>query len=576
VYRIEVIRGPQSVRYGTAVGGVINIITREPEDRVTVSASFTNRFLLPHNDPDNNYDPQAGFDPAREQNFTAVVGFPIGRSRNIVDVEGSRGSFHFREDGVTSLLPRYTRGRVGFESILPLTDDIELNYGLSFMMLRSEHQTAVPRGAGVNPAVRYGEPQFINRRDYLRFDAHMGIDWSVSDEVDFSFGVSNSYYHREFDRFTYLHNATSPAHHGTWRDETLLARENLTSVDIAGSWLFRPTIRFSGGVEGAWHVAESERFTGETIFWQNYEMFVEAEHFVSGRYSVALGVRAIHNPRFDPMAVPRLSGALHLGRGFRLLGGVGMGYRVPNFVNLYANLVESANVGYGGMALGNPDLEPETSVGANLGLEWTGTRAFIHVNTFHTELWNQIDAPSINNPPSGQPGHIPGLPPVGGANPAPDGRYRTWRNLDRTFRTGVDAETRVNLPLYLFATLGYSWVFGWDRDLGEEITLSPPHAIRGRLGIDHPVGLSANANFRWTSSFSSRGGNPPYSVAPDGTVTPGTIIDFESTFTMGLFAAYRINENWRVTAAADNILGGTNTRGERIPQTFSMGIGFTN
>jgi len=573
VERIEVIRGPQSVRHGSAIGGVINIITKEPEDRVTVSAAFTNRFLLPHDDPDLDMGSQAGFDPAREQNFTAVVGFPIGRSRNSIDVEGSRGSFHFAEDGVTSILPRYMRGRMGLESILPLTDDVELRYGLSAMMLRSEHQTAL---------AATGYHNHINRRDYLRLDAHIGMDWFVSDAVELGFVLSNSYYHREFDRFRHLTGAAGGAGApGHWREETIVGRENITGLELTGSWLFLPGLRFSGGVEGALQVVQSERFPGETIVWQNYELFIEAEHFRDNRHSVALGVRAMYNPRFDFMALPRASGALYLGRGFRLLAGGGLGYRVPNFINLYSYLDTTGaqpNVGYGGAARGNPDLQPETSVGANLGLEWTGMRAFFHANFFHTELWNQIGAPSVTNPPPGVPGHIPGLTPVPPG--APDGRFRTWLNLGRTLRSGVDAEARINLPLHLFVSAGYSWVFGWDRDEGSEIILSPPHTVRGRVGINLPAPrISAHVNFNWAAGFESRGANPPYiENIVDGEIvqSPTALTDFDSVFTMGLFVAYNINENWRINAAVDNLLAGTNNLGQRTRQTFSIGIGFTH
>jgi len=586
VERIEVIRGPQSVRHGSAVGGVINIITREPEeDRVTFSASFTNRFLLPHNDPDTVAEPSAGFDPAREQNLAAAVGFPIGRSRNAVDLEASRGSFHFDETGVHSILPRYTRGRLGFDSILSLTDDIDLRYGLSGMMLRTEHQTMVATGANA------GSPNFINRRDYMRLDAHMGIDWFFSDEIEMSFDLTNSYYHREFDRFIFrtgtppnLANDVGAGQLGEWRSETALGRDNITGLEMTGSWLFRPSLRFTGGIEGRVQVAQSERFPDDTIVWQNYEMFLEAEHFVTGRYSVALGVRGMHNPRFGPMAVPRVSGTVHLGNGFRLLAGGGMGYRTPNFVNLYSYLSTTGrvpNIGYGGAALGNPDLEPETSVGANLGFEWTGPRAFLHANFFHTELWNQIGTPSIANPSPGSPGHIPGLAPV--IPGAPHGRFRTWVNLDRTFRTGVDAEARVNLPLHMFVTAGYSWVFGWDRTEGSEITLSPPHTIRGRLGINLPSpSISAHVNLRWAAGFTSRGADPPFSTSWDASLVE-TITnyappsEFESNFNMGIFAAYRLNENWRVNFGVDNLLPDvTNATGQNIRQTFSVGIVFTH
>ena len=522
VERIEVTRGAQSVRHGTSAGGVINIITKEPDDRVIFTSSFTNRFLLPHDDPDSAFDNEAGFDPAREQNLTAAVGFPLGRSRNIVDLEASRGSFHFDETGVRSVLPRYMRGRLGLDSIVPLSDDVDLSFGVSGLMLRSEHQTGVAdeltvaQGGGPNPD--RGRPNWINRRDYARLDAHAGINWFLSDEVELTFDVSNSYYHRQFDRFRFVGGAAGlGVGEGQWRDETTDTWENHTTVNAVGEWLFRPGIRFTGGIEGQWQVAEHERFPQDTIFWQNYEMFVEAERFVEGRYSVALGVRAMHNPRFDPMAVPRLSGAVHLGGGFRLLAGVGIGYRVPNLVNLYSVLSpEVINIGYGGQALGDPNLRPETSLGTNLGIEWTGRRAFVHANAFHTELWNQIDNPAVMwaGVPDGSP-YLSAWEDQG--LPRPTGSFRRMRNLDRSFRSGVDVEGRANLPLHTFVTLGYSYVFAWDRNEGAEMRHSPPHAVRGRLGVDLPMGFAANANFRWTSSFTPFSGpTHTISIGPDG------------------------------------------------------------
>jgi len=578
VERIEIIRGPQSVRHGSAVGGVINIITREPEeDRLTLSASFTNRFLIPQNDTDS-YS-QAGFDPAREQNLTAAVGFPIGRSRNSIDVEASRGSFHFDETGITSILPQFTRGRVGFESALPLTDDIDLSYGISGMMLRTEHQTMVAATAANRP----GEHNQVNRRDYVRFDAHVGVDWFVSDEIELNFGLSNSYYHREVDIFLYSTNQ--------WRAAgPVRGFQNIADFNVTGSWLFRPGLLFTGGVEAGVQVVEGERFPDQTIVWQNYELFLEAEHFVENRYSVALGVRGMVNPRFGPMAIPRASGSLHLGNGFRLLAGGGMGYRVPSFNSLYSQLMEGIiGIGYGGQAQGNPDLIPETSVGANLGLEWTGRRAFFHANFFHTELWNQIGAPTTLNPAPGEPGHMPGLTPVGppaGSPPgtpdqAPHGRFRSWLNLDRTLRTGVDAEARLNLPMYMFVTAGYSWVFGWDRTAGNEIVLSPPHTVRGRIGVNIPSpNISAHVNFRWAAGFTTIGAGPPFQERydADGNIerVPTATSSFESVFNMGLFAAYRINENWRVNFGIDNLLGATNENAQRTGQTFSLGVTFTH
>ena len=516
VDRIEIIRGPQSVLYGSdAIGGVINIITRRPPDRVTVSASLTNRFLLAHNNPDTGFspDPFDYFNPIREQNLIAAVGFPLGRSRNTVDIEFSRGGFHYNEDATASLLPRYLRGRMGMDSSLPLSDDVELRFGGALMLMRTDTQVDA-----------FGS---LERRDYLRADTHVELEWFLSSDAMLNFRIYNSYYQRDWDSYNAMIS--------DWFSGQRFENDNITALEVMGSWLFRPNLIFTGGIEGSFSFMDKYNLEEDLVTMNRQAVFLQAERFRTGSYAVVAGMRFERNSEFGFAAVPRISGMMHLGGGFRAFAGAGMGFRAPDFSDLYLIMDSPGHP----LVQGNPDLQPEFSFGYNVGLEWTGSRGFIQTNIYHQELWNEM-------------AHVH----IGDVTIGDDLReHHLRRNVDRTLRFGVDIEGRINLPLHLFITAGYGWVFAWDRNEGEELDIQPAHTFRGRLGIALPEPrINAHLQTRWFSGFGTND-------------DPRFILDF--------FLAYRIGEHFRLNFGIDNITGEIHPLGPTTAQTFSIGVGFT-
>ena len=81
-----------------------------------------------------------------------------------------------------------------------------------------------------------------------------------------------------------------------------------------------------------------------------------------------------------------------LGRGFSLVSTVGTGTRVPDLSELFF----TGTTGRGGQ-IGNPELDPERSLSADLGLRWVGTHARIEVTTFRSEISHFIERVELAN-----------------------------------------------------------------------------------------------------------------------------------------------------------------------------------
>jgi outer membrane receptor for ferrienterochelin and colicins len=133
----------------------------------------------------------------------------------------------------------------------------------------------------------------------------------------------------------------------------------------------------------------------------------------------------------------------------------GMGYRAPDFRQLLLRF-ENSSVGY--RVDGNPDLDPETSVGGTLSLE---VEPIERIALAAQGYWNEIDDLII----------IDLIEPAGNGQPA---RYQYVNS--RSARTrGVELQARARLGQRLVASIGYTLTDTLDRDLDRELPDRPRH-----------------------------------------------------------------------------------------------------
>jgi iron complex outermembrane recepter protein len=151
---------------------------------------------------------------------------------------------------------------------------------------------------------------------------------------------------------------------------------------------------------------------------------------------------------------------LGVGGGVALTAGVGRSWRAPTLFELYAN---GPRIGEARYDVGDPTLKQEQGVEIDGGLRWTGATARAEVNVYR----NAVDGFIVTEPTADF-----------------NGGLRVFRTVqtDALLR-GVEAqaEARVLEPLTLRGVFDY--VRGTERESGENLALIPP--ARGRAEAEY-------------------------------------------------------------------------------------------
>jgi outer membrane receptor for ferrienterochelin and colicins len=364
-----------------------------------------------------------------------------------------------------------------------------------------------------------------NRNSYIRAEGNALLKRAIG-SGGFSVALGDSFYSRERDNYT--------AAGDTWAEDATYDKENLASLEIDGycggfdGWML------SGGLDASFNSMEKSNFKEDFVFRDREAVFLQAERFTPDVFSVAGGVRVERDSYFGFAAAPKISAMRRLGAGFRVLGGGGLGYRAPDFTDLYIDQDASESYRVGG----NENLKPEVALSFNAALEYAASAGFAMLNGYYTELWDEI----VNVP----------------AEKIGNKQYYQRQNKKRTLRGGVDAEARVELPLNLFIGAGYSWLLAWDREAAELIYPQPEHTVKAKLGVNvkkHGVYAHVAARF--------------FSGMPEDDYT-------ESRFLLDFYASVALSKHWSVNAACDNITGAmltTRAASVNAPR-FSLGAAF--
>ena len=351
VERIEVLRGPASVLYGSdAVTGVVQIFTRRGVGTARAAASVRG----------GTYGTLAWGAEASGGSDAASYALSVSR---------------FTSDGVYAFNNRYTNTVV--TALVRAAPDARTDATLS-LRYGDDRYHFPTNGAGVpgdHNQFNYGSgPTLgleIGRRFGPRFETRLLLAASETEG-----GLDN--------------RPDSAADQNLFRSLDNLRR---ASADVRANW-YLP----SGTVLTAGAALEQERDHSfnvcatqfgdcstppiDTARW-NGAFYAQVVATVAGRVFVTAGGRLEDNQRFGTYATYRAGAAYHLRGGTRVRATAGAGFREPTFSENYST----------GYSVGNPDLKPEHSRSWELGLEQSlaDGRASVAATFFDQRFLDLVD-----------------------------------------------------------------------------------------------------------------------------------------------------------------------------------------
>jgi vitamin B12 transporter len=350
VERIEIVRGPSSVLYGSdAMAGVVQIFTRRGTRGVHGD-------LAARGGGFGTSDVDASIRGASTPGEAALDWSLGGARHRTAGYQPFNSGF---ADNTLSALLRAARGRYDAQVNLRYTD-LALHFPTdgSGQVVDSNAVHREDRlAAGLGAGVRLTDAASI-RAMFASNDVH-----GVTDDQPDSPGDDQGYYYSTGDR--------TRRRSGDLRLELALPAASLLSVGVQ--------------VEREWQAsATTSNFgpNGFTASRRTTGSYAQLLLVPGDRYTATLGARHEHNERFGDFITWRAAGSVRVGDGTRLRASAGTAFREPTFLENFGS----------DFVIGNPTLRPEHSFSVDAGVEQRlGDAATLGVTAFSNSFRDLID-----------------------------------------------------------------------------------------------------------------------------------------------------------------------------------------
>ncbi len=596
IERIEVIRGPASTLYGAdALGGVINIITRKVSDRwrgsVTVGRSFQE---------DSAFGDDSTLDFALSGPLVPdVLGLSLRGSRYqrrasepeyevIFDPAGTAHERVLGFGGGGKTVDNANRS-AGIRLSWTPTDaqSVTLDYDTSKQIydntpfVNNLGTLAYPLGTvdGINGIWR-ANPQV----GYIASQKFTRDQWSITHQGQWTFGnsevslsrvdsanlgrtmpftVEERLLHRQVFQGTGAYRGLSvaqrraiaeslflprPSRTMESRQSTLDAKLDIPVEDFGGRHHLVVGGQFiDGELEDGVFGMETGGFGNGTVETHRmWSAFAEDNWTPIDPLTLTFGIRHDEHNRFGGHVSPRVYAVYDLAPNWTLKGGVSTGYKTPKTTDLYDGIT-----GFGGQGtipfVGNPDLQPETSVNSEVALYWSaadGGHNF-NVTAFRNDFKDKIDSGETTLSCE-QTGGVRPCVNLGDFGLLGYGTYAQRINIDEARIRGVEVAGRYRIAGPLSLRANYTYTDSEQRtgpNAGQPLAQSARHM--------------ANATLDWTLGdavslqLTSESRSKRFRNAVDA---DGNLLYYKSYNVLHLGGQYRVNEHVAINARINNLL----------------------
>ena len=429
IERIEVVRGPLSVLYGSeAMGGVVNVITREPGEQWRLGASVEGSAAAGSRGGDGarlavraDGPLAAGWVMRAGAAATRIDALASPDDPRISELEGRD-----RDDGWLGLGWRGSAQRVDFEH-------------------RAGREE---RDAGARE--RSGKRRYHDTfNDIERSLTSLGweADWAATGGMPAWFSQLRAYRARvEVENRRTEGVATNPPQQIDDRVLEGQARLTLGAHGLSGGFEARNESLADPGLPAGRSVARYRA------------LFVQDELALARAFSLTLGLRHDRHQLFGQEWSPRVYGVWRASASWTVKGGYSHGFKAPNL----KQIVPGARSEGPNTFLGNPALQPERSDGIELGAGFAAGSTQAQVMVFEQRVEDLIEVRLV------AAGALPGV-----------GTY-TYENLARARLRGVETALARTLGGGFTARLSYAYLDARTGS-GQRLDKRPRHGATVQL-----------------------------------------------------------------------------------------------
>lgn len=556
VERIEILRGPAAARYGSgAMGGVVNIITKRPTEELRGSVTL---YAIQPEDDAEGAGQRANFNLSGALNDSLAFRLYGGANKtnaDDVDINAERqvgaDTLVAGREGVRN---KDISGLLSWQINPDHSLDLEATYSRQGNIYAGD---TMLNGGGAFVNQLYGKETNIIQRSSYALTHNGSYDW----------GSSTASLAYDYTRNERLNEGLAGGGEGApaegagvfmsrLRNTRANAEVNLPLemgapqvLTLGGEYLYESlndpgSMRaqtWDPGVGGVPAIPGFDRSQTKTTA-HSFALFAEDNIEVGERTIVTPGLRYDDHEEFGGNWSPSLNASHELTDELTLKGGIARAYKTPNLYQSNPNYLlysmgfgcNAAEANAGGCYLiGNPDLEPETSINKEIGLAFDKGTWRTSATYFRNDYKNKIVSSN-----------------TAAFRLANGRRVQNWENSGKAVVEGVEGNLFVTLSPTLEWNTNFTYMIeSKDKDSGEPLSIIPEYTLNTSLDWAATEKLSLQVSGTYYGTQES----PSYNARRNVAIDTQAQKDIDPYGLMGVSAGYAFNEQYSVRMGINNL-----------------------
>jgi outer membrane receptor for ferrienterochelin and colicins len=443
IRQIEIVKGPSSSLYGSdALAGVVNIITDRPRE---TRGSFYSRYGT-----NNTLD------------LSGDIGHTIGKVGIYAFVNRySTDGYDLSPENFGKTVSPFSNYTANAKVTWKLSPKTDLNVSGRYFNERQDFNYEV-----TTPSA-----------EKIRTSGNgMSNDWNFNPVLVHRFGSRLKTTARLY--YTHYQTATHLNQDGA---DTLYYKDDFdqtfTRPEVNAEYYFSDKNILTAGAGEAFESVQTSRYGDEaTRRQQTRYAFFQEEWSPVKKLKVIAGGRYDFNSTYGSQFSPKLSGRYEIKAGLVLKGSFGIGFKAPDFRQLYFNFNNSAGGGYSVLGtevvgdrlaqleaqgqiqvyLFDPaligKLDAERSKAVNLGMQAIiAKKVSLDANLFYNSIDNLIETQAVAVTTANQ-------------------TIYSYRNIKRAYTGGLELNATVPLAKNLNLSTGYQLLYAKDKDVADQVS----------------------------------------------------------------------------------------------------------